>query len=214
MSQDLVWAIGLILLAAVLLLLELSLPTGGLLGIGGVIALGGGLFLAFSDGLVTGMISTVAVVLMFPALAAVAIRVWPHTPIGRRILNLPPGDADESASLFVDPRHEQLRMLVGRVGVTKTDLLPSGLIEVDRQRFDVVAQGAAIDRGEFVEVISVQAGKIRVRATDRRPEEQATAKSGALISGDAEAADADRTPDLDQTTLAELDLEDLGDPLS
>ena len=201
MTQDMAWAIGLVLIAAILLGLEFTLPTGGLLGIGSLLALAAALFLAFSDSVWSGIGLSAAVLLLFPLVIAGVVRVWPYTPIGRRILNLPV-DGDQGLAQ-VDERFLRLQQLVGQVGVAKTDLLPGGLVEIDGQRWDAIALGTVVDRDHFVEVVSVEAGKIRVRETQRRP--GATASTLAV----------DEKPlDLGETSLDELDLEDLGDPLA
>jgi membrane-bound serine protease (ClpP class) len=150
-----------------LIVLEFMIPSAGMLGIGAACALIAALFLAFSDSATSGLFMSGGVVFLVPALLYGAIRVWPSTPIGRRILNLPP--QGEVSHMQDDSRTSELKSLMGRVGVARTNLLPSGLIEIEGRRYDAVAVGAAVDQGNFVEVFSVEAGKIRVRPTNRRP---------------------------------------------
>jgi membrane-bound serine protease (ClpP class) len=206
MSQDLIWAFGLVLLAAALAMLEFLLPSGGLLGGGAVLVGLAAVVLGFQGGLSAGFAVSATLLVLIPAFLAVAVRIWPYTPIGRRMLNLPPDGAPSAAQ--GDERLEQMRRLVGRVGVAKTDLLPGGLVEIDGRRFDALAKGTAVDAGHFVEVCSVEAGKIRVRPTSRRPDQPPEAAS------DAAPEEASSVDELHNKTLEELDLEDLGDPLS
>lgn len=201
MSQNLIWSLGLLVVSVVFLLLEFFIPSAGMLGVGAVMALLGALFLAYSESLLTGLLMTGGVAIGLPILLIASLRAWPHTPIGRRILNLPP--EGEDIPWQTDDDHTlELKQLVGRVGTTRTNLLPSGMIEIDGRRFDAVAQGVAIDKGQHVEVFSVEAGKIRVRPTNRHP-----------MTNIADRP-YDKLENLPAATLEELNLEELGDPLS
>lgn len=196
MSHTLLWSLGLMILAFFCLVVEFFVPSAGLIGIGAAIAFAAAIFVAFTDSTSLGMTFTAVVALAVPLVMLAMIRIWPYTPVGRRMLNLPPNGHAQGGPAE-DPRMRQLRELVGRVGRARTDLLPSGQIEVDGRRFDAVASGAAIDRDSPVEVFSVEMGKIHVRPTDRTPA--------------APKREANR--DSAETPLEELGLEDLGDPL-
>lgn len=197
MSHTLLWSLGLLALAFACLILEFLVPSAGLIGVGAAMAFAAAIFIAFTDSTSLGMTFTAVVALAVPVILVAMIRIWPHTPIGRRMLNLPPEGSAEGATRE-DPRMRHLRELVGRVGRARTHLLPSGQIEIDGRRYDAVAAGAAIDRDSAVEVFSVEMGKIHVRPTDRKPPEP-------LRDGGRETI---------ETPLDELGLEDLGDPLS
>ena len=178
-SQNMLWSVGLMLLAGLLVLLEFLVPSAGLLGIGAAMAAAAALFLAYSESLAAGLTMTGLLALGAPALFIAAIRIWPHTPIGRRILNLPPldtskhrqssGGTDSDGTSRVWELDNPYKNLLGKVGTARTHLLPSGQIEVDGHRYDAVAMGTAVDQGEFVEITNVDAGKIRVQKTTRRP---------------------------------------------
>lgn len=197
MSQALLWSLGLMALAFTCLILEFLIPSAGLIGVGAAISFAAAIFVAFTDSTRLGLTFTAVVALAVPLILVAMIRIWPHTPVGRRMLNLPPTGDAEARSSAEDPRMRHLRELVGRVGRARTHLLPSGQIEVDGRRYDAVASGGAIDRDSAVEVFSVEMGKIHVRPTHRKPA--------------APVHDEDR--DSIETPLEELGLEDLGDPL-
>lgn len=196
MSHTLLWSLGLLALAFACLILEFLVPSAGLIGVGAAMAFAAAIFIAFTDSTSLGMTFTAVVALTVPVILVAMIRIWPHTPIGRRMLNLPPQDAADGGPPE-DPRMRHLRELVGRVGRARTHLLPGGQIEIDGRRYDAVAAGA-IDRDSAVEVFSVEMGKIHVRPTDRKPPDP-------LRDGGRETI---------ETPLEELGLEDLGDPLS
>ncbi len=87
------------------------------------------------------------------------LRIWPRTAIGRMMLNIDPSESG-------DPL-EQLRMereqWIGKPGIALTDMLPSGIVELEGRRWDAVSNGVAIDKGEAVEVCDYTAGRIQVK---------------------------------------------------
>jgi membrane-bound ClpP family serine protease len=76
--------------------------------------------------------------------------------MGRAILGEIP-DVDE-----LKPE-EPRRSLVGRVGVAKSLMLPSGSVLVDGQLIDAVSQGLPIDPGDAVVIVEVRANRVMVR---------------------------------------------------
>src|SRR5699024_12488280 len=53
--------------------------------------------------------------------------------------------------------------LIGLEGVALTGLRPSGMVELEDERVDVVSEGSFIDRGERVKVVKVEGMRIVVR---------------------------------------------------
>ncbi|CAM5195883.1 NfeD-like partner-binding protein OS=Ureibacillus acetophenoni OX=614649 GN=SAMN05877842_102251 PE=4 SV=1 [Ureibacillus acetophenoni] len=53
--------------------------------------------------------------------------------------------------------------LIGKVGETLTPLRPSGTIQVDKERLDVVSEGSYINSNKKVEIIRVEGSRIVVR---------------------------------------------------
>ena len=239
LTQNMLWAIGLMALAAAFLFAEFLIPSAGLLGIGAAMAAIAALVLAYSESLTAGLAMTGVLAVGTPILLMTAIRVWPYTPIGRRILNLPPleheddlrgGDeleSDEGLGQRSERRRglwdleNPYRSLLGKVGVARTNLLPSGQIEIEGKKYDAVALGMAVDSGQFVEVSSVDAGKIRVKLTSRRPAESNAGVENAQQGLETNAKDSDSgetlvddwESTLSNRTLEDFDIEDLSDPL-
>src|SRR5262245_52623067 len=94
-DQTLLWAILLLLLGIGCLVLEMFVPSGGLLGVLAGLCIVGSIVLAFMSGPVAGLVMTLAVTLMLPIMGAVAVKYWPETPLGRMILLRRPQGADE-----------------------------------------------------------------------------------------------------------------------
>lgn len=53
--------------------------------------------------------------------------------------------------------------LIGREGVTKTPLRPSGTVIVDDERIDAVTEGGFIKANERVKIVKVEGSRIVVR---------------------------------------------------
>ncbi len=192
---------GLLLLFFLLLLLELFIPSGGLLGAGAVAALIGAIIIGFLHSFEVGGAIVIIVSVVAPIVISTGLRLWPRTPLGRKILNV---DPEEDAARR-DQQEELRRRLIGKVGVAKMDLLPSGVIDIAGSRLDAISIGGVIDRGSAVEVIDVVAGKIQVRATSRIPDRQ-------LELSDNAPGPIGSTNDNLEVPIESLGIDDLEDP--
>ncbi len=184
------WAIVLMLLGCALVALEVFVPSGGILGVLAGLAIIASVIFAFrtdrSLGLVFVLISMVAV----PSILALAFKIWPLTPLGKAFLGELPSEEETRP---IDTR----RQLVGRLGIAKSKMLPSGSVIVDGEWIDAVAQGDAIEPGEKVIVIEVRGNRVMVRKAD--PEEALQAPSS--------------EQDLMSRPLDQLGLEEFDEPL-
>jgi membrane-bound ClpP family serine protease len=165
---DIAWAILLLLLGLVLVVLEVFIPSGGIISILAAIALITAIVIASWEGSTTGpvvgFVFATITVFAVPVLVAMAFKIWPKTRMGKAFLGELPR---EDEVLPEDPR----RALLGRVGVARTKMLPSGAVEVDGQMIDAVSQGQAIEPGTYVVVAEVRANRVVVRPAgkDQRP---------------------------------------------
>jgi membrane-bound serine protease (ClpP class) len=191
---DIAWAILLLLIGFALVVLEVFIPSGGIIAILSGIALIAALVMAFQESSTTGpmigFIFAVVTVFAVPSIIALAFKLWPKTPMGKAFLGELPTD-DE-----VLPE-ESRRVLVGHVGVARTKMLPSGAVEIDGQMIDAVTQGQAIEPGTYVVVAEVRANRVVVRPAgkDQRPGHQ-------------------NPNDLLSRPIDELGIESLDDPLA
>lgn len=156
-----VWAVLLLVLALALFVLELFIPSGGVLGFLAAAALVGSLvFVVRAQGWLAGFFYLGALTVFGPMFFAAALKYWPYTPIGRRILNVAPEDQGQS---IVVPHAD----LIGRTGVAVTKMLLSGAIKIDGKTYDAVSVGLPIDAGQAIEVLRVDGTRIVVQATER-----------------------------------------------
>jgi membrane-bound ClpP family serine protease len=159
--EPLVWAALLLLLGMLLVMLEVFVPTAGVLGFLSVASILAGIGLAFYNGGLTvgfGFLFGTAVVL--PIVLALAFRWFPETPVGRRLL---PGLPTSEEVLPDNEERRTLRGLLGKVGQAKSAMLPSGAIVVEGRIINAVSEGLPIEAGQNVRVIEVRGGRVVVR---------------------------------------------------
>lgn len=184
------WAVVLLLLGCALVILEVFIPSGGILGMLSAIAIIGSIVFAFQRDLTSGLVFVLVALIAVPTLLAGAFKIWPHTPMGKAFLGELPSE-DELKPIDVR------RQLVGRIGVAKSKMLPSGSVLVDGQWLDAIAQGSFIEAGDPIVVVEVRANRVVVRQAD--PDEAETFSSGSA--------------DMLSKPLDELGLEEFDEPL-
>lgn len=185
------WAIILLLVGCALVVLEVFLPSGGVLSFLSIAALFASLVMAFRRDTTTGLLFMVISVVAVPSVIALAFKYWPQTPMGKAFLGELPSEEELRAT-------DRRRELVGRVGIAKSKMLPSGSVLIDDQLVDAVSQGAAIDPGQAIVVVEVRANRVVVRLADVEEARRASIDPGDVLS----------------KSIDELGLESLEDPLS
>ena len=190
LMDPIAWAIVLIVIGCALVVLEVFIPSGGLISFLATLALLGGLVMAFRHDAATGLGFLVLTVIAVPTVVGLAFKYWPRTPMGKAFL----GElAHEGDMVPDDPRRE----LVGRVGIAKSKMLPSGAIQIDGKTIDAISQGMAIEPEQAVVVVEVKGNRVMVRLADEEETNRAAVVSDDLLS----------------KSIDELGLESLEDPL-
>ncbi len=159
-------AIILFLLAVGLALLDILVPSGGMLMVLSLAAAIASVLFGFRSGATEGMVMLTVAISAIPVVLIVALRVWEHTPIGRRIVLKPPSEkhGDDTSS-----SNDPLRELIGAIGVTQSSLMPTGHVRINHRNFNASTQGEIIEAAQFVEVTDVRQRNLMVRTTSRRP---------------------------------------------
>jgi membrane-bound serine protease (ClpP class) len=162
--DPLVWSALLLLLGLTLVMAEVFVPSGGVLGLLSITSLVASVALAFyHKGIEVGLIFLTVTAVLVPAALALAFRYWPQTPMGRRLLL----EVRSGEELLPDtPERRKLRQLVGKLGVAKTVMLPSGAIVIDGRTIDALSEGTPIEAGQAVRVIEVHGNRVVVRLAD------------------------------------------------
>jgi membrane-bound ClpP family serine protease len=159
------YCIGFLLLFFFCLVAEFFLPSAGLIGAAAFVSAIVAIISGFSYSTFAGLVVSAIIVVSAPLILYFMIRLWPHTPIGRRILNRIPGERF-SRDIPTLSDGTPLSELVGQVGIAATDLLPSGRVLIDGRKIDAVSMGMPIDAGSNVVVTKIISRKIQVRLAD------------------------------------------------
>ncbi len=166
--EPVIWAALLLLLGLTLVMLEVFVPTGGLLGFLSLTAIVVGIALAFwQGGMGYGFGFLLITAVALPTVLGLAFRWLPRTPIGRRILPALPMSKD----VLPDTEERRvLRGLVGKIGTAKSPMLPSGAVVVEGRTIDAVSEGQPIELGQSVRVIEVRGTRVIVRPVEESEE--------------------------------------------
>lgn len=155
-----VGAFLLLVLAAALVAAELFLPSHGILGLIAVVCALASVIIAFRVAPALGLFFGLAVVILTPLVFYWAVRLYPKSPIGKRIMLDTPRASP--ADRFTE-ESARLAQLVGQRGVALTMLRPAGSVELDDRRIDCVSESDIIYPGTPVEVIRVSGLKVIVK---------------------------------------------------
>lgn len=144
-------AIGLLLIAA-----EVFVP-GGIIGVFGGMALVAAVVAGFfAFGPRGGFLAALLLVLFSGAVLGGWIRLFPRTPMGRKLTLKTDGRDFKSA----DPSSASLQ---GHTGRAQTSLHPAGIAVIDGRRIDVVAETGYIAAGADLRVVRVEGNRVVVR---------------------------------------------------
>ena len=161
---DVTLALALLAVAVLLLIAEFFIPSYGTLAVMALAAAVGSLFFAFRVGTGTGTLFLAVIAIGLPAMLAIGVKLWPHTPIGRLILIPLPERADDV--LPDTEEYRGLKSLVGRRGVAKSMMLLAGDVTIDRRTYDAVSESVPIEPGQTIKVVAVRMNRLVVRPVD------------------------------------------------
>lgn len=145
-------AILLFVVGAVILFAELLLPTGGVLGILGALCLLAGVIACFVANRWLGLGTFIGLLVLSPLVGAWFVRMYPKTAVGRHMIL-----QNETTIIRPTPVH------IGQVGTTVSRLRPSGEVEFDSLRVEVIGETGMIEPGTQVKVVAIDHGRPVVR---------------------------------------------------
>lgn len=163
METYLAWGLGLIGIAVLLVVVEIFLPTGGLVAVLSALTALAGIVSLFLHDVTWGAIGLLGVLIAAPIAFFGGLRIWESSPIGRRMMGAP-SDKELAEDQAEHAREQDERAaLVGREGEAVTPLRPVGIVRIDGKRWDAHAELTFIESGERVVVTSADGMQIKVR---------------------------------------------------
>jgi membrane-bound ClpP family serine protease len=162
MESLLLWGLILLAVAVVLVIIDLFVPSMGMLSLAGIAVAIAGCVVLFRYDTTWGFVGVTSCLVGGPALFALGFKIMPHTPVGKRlilndkVLKVPQAGTKE---VFND-----LESLIGQAGLVVSDLRPVGIVKIDNAKYDALSETTLIRAGATVKVIAVEGSTLKVRA--------------------------------------------------
>lgn len=148
--------------AITLFVIEMLVPSGGILGLGAVICAIGGIVCLFWIDTTYGLVGMAATLLAAPFFVGFAMYLLPYTPLFRRMMledDEPTGD-EEPQRRFPEPKADPL---VGAEGEALTLLKPIGTCRINGRRESCISVTTTIEKGTRVRVVGTDGMTLQVQ---------------------------------------------------
>ncbi len=155
----LIFALFLFVACAILLVLEIFVPSFGLLTVFSLACVAAGIAIFFKDNAVTGWIGVAAAVVIIPIVWIITYRIFPNTRFGKSV-TLGKPDREKGDAI---PDSKELEAMLGEQGVVLSPLRPVGMCDFNGKRLECVAETGYIDNESKIRVIHVEGTQLTVR---------------------------------------------------
>ena len=187
MDNNALFAVLLLALGLSLVVAEIFIPSGGIIGILATCVLvmsgicGWNAWWESDRIYWWSYVGTVGIAI--PSTIGLAIYILPKTSFGKNIMAVPPNPEDVVP--YVD-EEAHLRSLVGTVCRTASRLSPAGMVTVNNERLHCQSEGMMVEPDVLVRIIDVKGNGLVVRVVD----EAEAASPGPLEYGQGDAPSA------------------------
>ncbi len=163
MNLDLLVATLLLFVGAfICLMAELVVPAHGFMAVLCAVFALAGVILSFMVGPAFGIICLIGVLVLTPFLITAFVKLYPRSPVGRRVLLRGPNPGNVAA--VSKQQQIELTSLIGQRGVAITTLRPAGTGLISDQRISCISEGQIIEKGAPICGVGVSGGQLVVRA--------------------------------------------------
>ncbi|MDP6045393.1 MAG: NfeD family protein [Phycisphaerae bacterium] len=148
--------------AMVLALMEILLPSFGLLSLGAVAAIFAAIYTAFQYATWFGAVMLPIVIVGGIMYLTFIVKFLPKTPIGKRMFLSKAKDATGDAT----PEAAAFDEMVGKTGTAATLLRPAGMVRIDNKRLPAHAETGMIEKDTPIVVVRSDSMNLIVRKAD------------------------------------------------
>lgn len=159
MEALLIWGLVLLAMALAVVIVDLFLPTAGILAAVSIVLAIAGVVCLFRYDTTWGIIGSLLVVVGGPSLFIVGFKLMPHTPMGKRLILGGGGTGDQPPPQQGSP----LARLIGTEAMVVTDLRPVGVVRIGDQKFEAVSETTLIRAGATVRITAADGLSLKVR---------------------------------------------------
>jgi membrane-bound serine protease (ClpP class) len=153
------FAAFLYLACAALLIIEVFVPSGGVISICAFACLFGGIYIFYQHGTAACVAGVIVAIIMIPTVLVLAYKIFPKTKFGKGIILARPQREQGDAV----PDSDKLKGLLGATGVVLTPLRPVGTCDFSGERVECVTESGYVDKGRKITVIDVESTQVTVR---------------------------------------------------
>jgi membrane-bound serine protease (ClpP class) len=154
-------AIGLAAAGVLAIILEVFVPSAGIIGIAGLGSIIASIVIAYQRlGNLIGSIYLAVVLVLVPVFIVVYFRFFPRSPVGRWLISQDRQDPEKGYSSFTPEKYVDL---IGKEGTSLTILRPVGTVRIDGQKYSAVTGGEFIEKDKPIKVVKVEGSRVVVR---------------------------------------------------
>ena len=152
--------------AIILFAIDLFIPSGGLLVLLAGVCACVAIITGFQHSRFTGFSMLLASLIAIPLGFWAFVEIWPRTPIGKKMIAQPiPADQFNWSDVSTN---SDASALIGMLGVTTSEMLPSGRVNVGDKSYEAFSESGPIELGKTVRVVRLDVGRLVVIAVRER----------------------------------------------
>lgn len=166
MSESyLVWGLALLAAALLLVIVEVFVPSAGLISVMALTAAIAGIVCLFKVSVLWGVIGILTMIILWPLIFFFGLSIMPSTHFGRKLLFGEGGKEDPALSEDPDGHggDPALLALIGQEAIALTDLRPVGTIRVGDKKYDALSEISLIRAGTRIRITAIEDNQIKVR---------------------------------------------------
>ena len=154
-------AIGLAAAGVLAIILEVFVPSAGIIGIAGLESIIASIVIAYQRlGNLIGSIYLAVVLVLVPVFIVLYFRFFPRSPVGRWLISQDRQEPEKGYSSFTPEKYVDL---IGKEGTSLTILRPAGMVRIDGQKYSAVTGGEFIEKDKPIKVVKVEGSRVVVR---------------------------------------------------
>ncbi|MDA3941035.1 MAG: hypothetical protein PF693_17275 [Spirochaetia bacterium] len=147
--MNILFLTGLFFIGLIAIIVEFFVPAAGIIGIIGGGSIIGSVVMAYLNyGILT------------PLLIMSYFKIFPKTIIGKKLIlntNLSP---DSGFTSFAQGKYRNLK---GSSGIVLKDMRPTGIVEIEGQKFNALTNGEYLTSGSSIQVFKVEGNRVFVK---------------------------------------------------
>lgn len=163
MEPLLLWGLALLAAGALLLIIEIFVPSAGVIAVTAAVVSIAGVVCLWRYDTLWGLSGLLAIAIGGPVIFFYGLSLWRHTPIGRKMIGEPSEEEVEIRRRLEEAARDQRQALLGAEGMAATDLRPVGVVIINGQRHDALSESVLIPAGTRVRVTVVESNQVKVR---------------------------------------------------